>query len=81
MIPQSQPLPDRDAPGFTGHAEPRLLGHRAAYVPRDVPTVDPRELAAFTAAWDGLDDDAIAAGAEMSADPVAYRARVRGGGR
>ena len=49
---------------------------KGAYVPREVPTVDPREIDACMAAWDGLDDDAIAAGEAMSADPAAYRLRV-----
>jgi hypothetical protein len=80
MIPQSQPLPDLPTPGFTGHAEPRLTAcerARTCYLPREVPTVDPREVAACMAAWDALGDDALAMGEAMSADPVAYRKRVR----
>jgi len=34
MIRLSQPLPDRDAPGFTGHAEPRLSPQERALIDR-----------------------------------------------
>jgi hypothetical protein len=82
MIRLNQPLPDRRERPIAGDYKPQRAPRGGAYVPREVPTIDPQEVAACTAAWNGLGDDEIAAGAAMSADPVAYRARVaRGGGR
>jgi hypothetical protein len=76
MTRLDQPLPDRcDRPVAGDYKMQRPL-RGGAYVPREVPTIDPREVAAYAAAWDGLDDDSIAAGAAMSANPAAYLARV-----
>ena len=75
MIRLDQPLPDRrERPVAGDYKMQRPL--RGAYVPREIPTIDPREVEACAAAWDGLDDDSIAAGAAMSANPAAYLARV-----
>ena len=76
MIRLDQPLPDpreRPLPGDYNFARAPRGG---ACIPREVQTVDPRELAAYMAAWDNLDDESIAAGAAMSSDPAAYMARV-----
>ena len=82
MIRLSQPLPDRRERPVPGDYKPQRPPRGGAYVPREVPTVDPREVAAYAAAWDSLDDESLAAGAAMSSDPAAYMARVlaaRGG--
>jgi hypothetical protein len=80
MLTYFDPLPDRHERPLPGDYN-MARAPKGAYVPREVPTVDPREVEACAAAWAGLDDDAIAAGAAMSADPVAYRARVARGVR
>ena len=82
MIRLDQPLPERPDRRVPGDYKLQRPPRGGAYVPREVPTIDPREVAACAAAWDGLDDESLAAGAAMSADPAAYMARVlaaRGG--
>ena len=82
LIRQSDPLPDRRERPVAGDYKMQRPPRGGAYVPREVPTIDPREVAACAAAWDGLDDESLAAGAAMSSDPAAYMARVlaaRGG--
>ena len=82
MIRLDQPLPDPPERPLPGDYKPQRAPRGGAYVPREVPTVDPREVAACAAAWDSLDDESLAAGAAMSSDPAAYMARVlaaRGG--
>ena len=76
MIRQSGPLPDRRERPVAGDYKMQRPPRGGAYVPREVPTIDPLEVAACAAAWDGLDDESIAAGAAMSANPAAYLARV-----
>ena len=82
LIRQSDPLPDRRERPVAGDYKMQRPPRGGAYVPREVPTIDPREVAAYMAAWNNLDDESIAAGAAMSSDPAAYMARVlaaRGG--
>ena len=82
MIRLDQPLPERPDRRVPGDYKPQRAPRGGAYVPREVPTIDPREVAAYAAAWDNLDDESLAAGAAMSSDPAAYMARVlaaRGG--
>ena len=82
MIRLDQPLPDPPERPLPGDYKMQRPPRGGAYVPREVPTIDPREVAACAAAWDGLDDESLAAGAAMSSDPAAYMARVlaaRGG--
>ena len=82
MIRLDQPLPDRRERPVAGDYKMQRPPRGGAYAPREVPTIDPREVAACAAAWDGLDDESLAAGAAMSSDPAAYMARVlaaRGG--
>ena len=51
MIRLDQPLPDRRERPRKGGYKPQRAPRGGAYVPREVPTVDPREVAACAAAY------------------------------